>query len=138
MRELQRIALHGLRTLRAVRNACRVAEVDNRFVWQPIAERLDHGKPANAGIKNADGSRVAHAAGKSRLHDYHASLGWGRDGRAARRFANALQLRMIISRWLSFPRGTIRMRLNRNGINAGWRLAMSWRIRSRRSQRFRS
>src|SRR5262245_29156861 len=63
MRQLQRIALHRLGTLGAVRNACRVAEVHNCFIWQPITERLDHGQPADAGIKNADRSRVAHAAG---------------------------------------------------------------------------
>ena len=36
MRQLQRIALHRLGTLRSVRNACRVAEIDNCFVWQPL------------------------------------------------------------------------------------------------------
>src|SRR6476660_6624935 len=64
MCQLQRVALNGLRTLWTVWDTCRVAEVHNCFVWQPITERFDHGQPANAGIKNADRSRVAHAAGK--------------------------------------------------------------------------
>src|SRR5262249_5687937 len=64
VRQLQSVALHGLGTLRAIGNACSVAEVDNCFVWQPITERFDYSEPANAGIKNADRSRVAHRSGK--------------------------------------------------------------------------
>jgi hypothetical protein len=33
----------------------RVAEVDDVFVGQHLRDGLRHGKPANAGVKNADG-----------------------------------------------------------------------------------
>jgi len=41
-----------------------VAEIENVLIRQQIAKRLDHGQAADAGIENANRSRVAHAAPK--------------------------------------------------------------------------
>src|SRR6266571_4632712 len=58
------VTLDRLRAFISVGHARSVAEIENVLIRQQVAECLYHGEPANAGIKNADGPRFAHAAPK--------------------------------------------------------------------------
>ena len=61
---LEAIAFYCAGAFSAVGNACRVAEIEYFFARQEIAQRLHDGETANAGIEDADWSRIAHSAGK--------------------------------------------------------------------------
>ena len=63
-RDLSAVTLDSARAFAAVRNACRVAEIIDRFVRQNAPQRRHHGKTADAGIEDADGPRVAAPAGR--------------------------------------------------------------------------
>ena len=55
VRDLAAVASDRVRTLRAVRNARRIAEVDHTFVRELLDQLADNGQATDAGIENADG-----------------------------------------------------------------------------------
>src|SRR6266576_1481527 len=59
----QAVTLHCHRAFTAVRNPRCVAEVKYVFVRQQLVQRFDDCESANAGIKNANRTRITHAAG---------------------------------------------------------------------------
>src|SRR5260221_3012986 len=44
---------------RSIRHMALVANVDNRFVWEQVADFLQDRKAAHTGIKHSDGARIA-------------------------------------------------------------------------------
>src|SRR5215204_6358641 len=59
--DLTTIAADGVRALRAIRDARRIAEVHDSFARQLPDDFADHGQAADAGVEDADGRcRSAH------------------------------------------------------------------------------
>src|SRR5690606_26387009 len=58
---LLRVAPHGLRRLRAGGHALGIAEVDERFVGEPLHPLAHHGQAANARVEDADRQVCCHS-----------------------------------------------------------------------------
>src|SRR4029450_1794084 len=94
----------GRRAFVSVRNTCSVSEIKYFLAGQEIAQGLHHRQAANAGVENANRTRVAHAAGTLTVLSVRRKRSMVKRARsrrpdiAARRpypFANALRFRMI-------------------------------------------
>src|SRR3989441_9029427 len=64
--DLARVPAYRVRRLGAIRDACGVAEIDHRLVRQALEHRPRDGEPTDAGIEDAERSRV-HGCGSGRL-----------------------------------------------------------------------
>src|SRR5688500_1931981 len=82
--DLTTISADGVRALRAVRNARRIAEVDDSFVRQLTDDFPDHGQAADAGVEDANGRCRSTHTSLTTITDV-ASPAYGRSNRVSER-----------------------------------------------------